>query len=149
MILSNQVRCHKCGDTPFSTHGHDYASCKCGAIAVDGGMNYLRRVGAIHACDDLSIVFPDDACRAVVFIANKTMEGELDASSLASCILDNLKEYNIHYTSDGVSDSVLRAAAEDGTQWALDNGRNGLGALAAVARYVRDAGGVWKVPEHV
>ena len=48
MILSNQVRCKKCGDTPWSGHRHDFRRCKCGAIAVDGGMDYLRRVGEMH-----------------------------------------------------------------------------------------------------
>jgi len=44
-ILQNQVRCNKCGDEPYSAHRHDFKYCKCGSIAVDGGMSYLRRVG--------------------------------------------------------------------------------------------------------
>jgi hypothetical protein len=48
MILQNQIRCNKCGDEPFSAHRHDFKFCKCGAVAVDGGMDYLRRVGEVH-----------------------------------------------------------------------------------------------------
>lgn len=44
-ILVNQIKCLKCGDTPYSAHRHDFKYCKCGAVVVDGGMDYLRRVG--------------------------------------------------------------------------------------------------------
>jgi len=47
MILSNQVECKKCGDRPYSGSVHDFSSCKCGNIAVDGGMEYLRRHGGL------------------------------------------------------------------------------------------------------
>lgn len=55
MLLQNQVRCKKCGDEPFSAHRHDFRSCKCGAISVDGGLDYLRRVGDISSSEELSI----------------------------------------------------------------------------------------------
>lgn len=44
-ILLNQIECLKCGDKPYSRHRHDMKACKCEAVAVDGGMEYLRRVG--------------------------------------------------------------------------------------------------------
>lgn len=44
VIVSNQVECLKCGDKPFSGHVHDFKPCKCGAVTVDGGPHYLRRV---------------------------------------------------------------------------------------------------------
>lgn len=43
MIKVNKAKCRKCGDIIESKHVHDYVSCKCGAIAVDGGHYYLRR----------------------------------------------------------------------------------------------------------
>lgn len=43
-ILSNQVHCNKCGDTIYSANRHDFKYCSCGSVAVDGGMDYLRRV---------------------------------------------------------------------------------------------------------
>lgn len=64
MILSNQVKCDKCGDKPFSANVHDFRSCKCGSIAVDGGMDYLRRVGNIDAYTDMSIEVPQEAVDA-------------------------------------------------------------------------------------
>lgn len=47
-IIQNEVECLKCGDRIYSGHRHDYRACHCGAIAVDGGMDYLRRVGDVH-----------------------------------------------------------------------------------------------------
>lgn len=66
MILQNQVRCLKCGDEPYSANRHDFKSCKCGAISVDGGLDYLRRVGDIHGYEDLSIQLPDAATTAAL-----------------------------------------------------------------------------------
>lgn len=62
MILSNQVKCNKCGDTPYSSHRHDFRYCSCGSIAVDGGTYYLRRVGDFSKenTTEMSIEWPDD-----------------------------------------------------------------------------------------
>jgi ribosomal protein S27AE len=43
-IIRNAARCKKCGDVIESKHRHDFVSCKCGAIAVDGGTDYIRWV---------------------------------------------------------------------------------------------------------
>ena len=42
-ILINKIKCNKCGDIIESIHRHDFKYCQCGAVAVDGGKNYLRR----------------------------------------------------------------------------------------------------------
>ena len=60
MILSNQVRCVACGDEPFSAHRHDFRYCKCGAVAVDGGMDYLRRLGDPEGMVEMSISITQD-----------------------------------------------------------------------------------------
>ena len=44
-IIRNRAKCLKCGDVIESTHRHDFVGCKCGAIFVDGGLDYLRRGG--------------------------------------------------------------------------------------------------------
>ena len=43
MILSNSRRCTACNTTIFSTHQHDYVTCQCKKVMVDGGMAYLRQ----------------------------------------------------------------------------------------------------------
>lgn len=45
VILRNSVECSKCHDTIVSETQHDFVTCSCGAISVDGGSSYLRRVG--------------------------------------------------------------------------------------------------------
>jgi hypothetical protein len=42
-ILKNAIRCKICGDEIESKHRNDYVQCRCGACAVDGGHDYLRR----------------------------------------------------------------------------------------------------------
>lgn len=42
-ILENKIKCNKCGDVIESKHRHDLKFCQCGAVAVDGGKEYLRR----------------------------------------------------------------------------------------------------------
>ncbi len=42
-ITLNQIRCLNCGSVIISTHRHDFVTCKCGTVSVDGGNDYLRR----------------------------------------------------------------------------------------------------------
>lgn len=42
-ILVNKIKCNHCGDIIESTHRHDFKTCKCGRVSVDGGHSYLRR----------------------------------------------------------------------------------------------------------
>jgi len=43
--MRNRAKCAKCGDIIESTYRHEYVSCKCGAIFVDGGNDYWRYGG--------------------------------------------------------------------------------------------------------
>ena len=54
-IIVNKIKCNKCGDIIESTHRHDFKFCKCGAVAVDGGYDYLRRFGDLDSYEDLSV----------------------------------------------------------------------------------------------
>lgn len=56
-IIKNAIRCNLCGDTIESIHRHDYVTCSCGACAVDGGHDYLRRTFREKGCyTELSVV---------------------------------------------------------------------------------------------
>ena len=59
-IVSNQVRCLSCGDDIFSVHVHDFVQCSCGKVAVDGGNEYIRRVGHRGMYEEKSIVLPNE-----------------------------------------------------------------------------------------
>lgn len=42
-ITLNSIQCNHCQSVIVSKHVHDYVVCTCGAVAVDGGNEYLRR----------------------------------------------------------------------------------------------------------
>jgi len=54
-IIYNKAKCLKCGSVIESKHIHDFVWCHCGAIAVDGGKEYLKRVGNPEDCIELSL----------------------------------------------------------------------------------------------
>ena len=49
-IIKNAIQCKLCGDIIESTDRHNYVECKCGACAVDGGHDYLRRTFKEQNC---------------------------------------------------------------------------------------------------
>ena len=53
-IKRNRAKCFKCGDVVESTHVHDFKYCSCKSMAVDGGPDYLRRLGNLTHMEDLS-----------------------------------------------------------------------------------------------
>lgn len=53
-ILVNKIRCKKCGDVIESVSVHDFKFCKCETVAVDGGHDYLRRLGNLEDWEELS-----------------------------------------------------------------------------------------------
>ena len=59
-IKVNKIKCNKCGEViEKHTFPHDFKFCKCGAVAVDGGKDYLRRCGNREDWEDLSEVIDD------------------------------------------------------------------------------------------
>lgn len=59
-IYRNMVRCKKCGDIIESKTVHDFKSCSCGAVAVDGGKQYLRRCGNKEDYEELSLYYENN-----------------------------------------------------------------------------------------
>ena len=39
------IKCRKCREKIRSNHRHDFRRCKCGAIAIDGGSDYMKISG--------------------------------------------------------------------------------------------------------
>jgi hypothetical protein len=42
-IFENKAQCLQCEDIIESKHRHDFVTCKCGNLSVDGGSWYLSR----------------------------------------------------------------------------------------------------------
>ena len=53
-IISNKIKCKKCGDIIESKSTNDYRRCSCGAVAGDGGKDYLKRIGNDEDYIDIS-----------------------------------------------------------------------------------------------
>lgn len=59
-IWINAATCGRCGETVRSKNRHDFASCSCRGIAVDGGSWYCKRsleIGVTYT--DASVPFAD------------------------------------------------------------------------------------------
>lgn len=97
-IIQNQVKCNKCKDEIFSKHRHDFVRCKCGAIAVDGGMEYLRRVGAVFSYEEQSLYMEAEAiasCIEALQWAEETGRNKLGATLAVIRVLKNHNLLNL------------------------------------------------------
>ena len=54
-IISNKIKCKKCGDVIESKSTNDLKRCSCGAVAVDEVKEYLKRLGNEKDYEELSI----------------------------------------------------------------------------------------------
>jgi hypothetical protein len=59
-IILNMARCNSCQNIVISASVHDFRTCKCGAISVDGGREYLKRCGNISNIVELSVMERED-----------------------------------------------------------------------------------------
>ncbi|MEA5004419.1 MAG: hypothetical protein VB081_13115 [Christensenella sp.] len=50
----NKIKCKVCGDIIESKTTHDLQYCRCKSVAVDGGKEYLRRLGNPEDWEELS-----------------------------------------------------------------------------------------------
>lgn len=94
MIIQNAVTCLSCGDYIFSMHRHDFVTCTCGSISVDGGQEYLRRVGAIDACVDMSWSLPDDVYNECAEVVEEAKETNRNKFGIANAVMRKLRERN-------------------------------------------------------
>ena len=50
----NKAICDICGEILESKHSHDFVTCRCGNLSVDGGKKYLKRSFRTNKWHDLS-----------------------------------------------------------------------------------------------
>ena len=55
-IIRNSAICNKCSEEVVSEYMHDFRTCSCGELSVDGGTEYLRRVFGARGYTDTSIM---------------------------------------------------------------------------------------------
>lgn len=76
-IIENSAKCLKCGDKIVSKHRHDYITCSCGNVSVDGGLDYCRRsFKEMDTWIDTSI-WEDDAPKQTYKITMEEVNGDV------------------------------------------------------------------------
>ena len=93
MIIQNAVTCLGCGDFIVSKHRHDFVTCTCGAISVDGGQSYLRRVGDFGNSIDLSWSLPDAVYEDCAEAVQNAMDSGRNKFGIANAVMRTLREY--------------------------------------------------------
>ncbi len=95
MIIQNAVTCLGCGDFIVSKHRHDFVTCTCGAISVDGGQAYLRRVGSSLAegtYTDHSWELPDELYNACADAVEEAIDTNRNKFGIANAVMRKLRE---------------------------------------------------------
>jgi HD-like signal output (HDOD) protein len=94
LIIENAATCLSCGDRIFSKHRHDFVTCSCGAISVDGGQEYLRRVGTLTPGSYVnhSWELPDDLYRACADAVEEAKETNRNKFGIANAVMRKLRE---------------------------------------------------------
>jgi hypothetical protein len=93
MIIENVVTCMACGDRIVSKHRHDFVTCTCGAVSVDGGQEYLRRVGDFGNAMDHSWSLPDAVYEACAQAAQDAVDTGRNNYGIANAVMRKLREY--------------------------------------------------------
>ena len=103
MLLVNMAKCLKCGDVLISHHRHDFVECSCGAFAVDGGVDYTRRLGTPLDYLELSLTedSPFEEIRKYLCRGSRGVSGEeplkwIPLCDTDDCYLNNLIQFKIN-----------------------------------------------------
>jgi basic membrane lipoprotein Med (substrate-binding protein (PBP1-ABC) superfamily) len=94
MIVQNAATCLSCGDYIFSRHRHDFVYCTCGSIAVDGGQEYLRRVGDPEVYVDMTWSIDDAIYKACAEAVQDAIDTDRNKYGIANAVMRKLREHN-------------------------------------------------------
>lgn len=103
-ILLNEVQCTQCDDIITSKHRHDFVTCKCGAVSVDGGMSYLRRVGDFKYMYDKSIVISDENFEKLKVVVDWCAESGRNSLGYVCHIIRTLRDLDMFKYPDVIKD---------------------------------------------
>lgn len=91
MIIQNAASCLGCGDFIVSKHRHDFVTCTCGSISVDGGQAYLRRAGDFTNAVDHSWELPDELYRQCADAVEEAIETNRNKYGIANAVMRRLR----------------------------------------------------------
>lgn len=67
MLEKSAILCPKCGTVVFSRATHDYNSCTCGDIAIDGGFDYCKIAFKTQNYIFLTLILPKSMTKKVLY----------------------------------------------------------------------------------
>jgi len=147
-IIQNEAQCARCETIIFSGHRHHYSECRCGAIAVDGGMGYLRRTGDRELIRERSLSLPTEQLDRLRTQFNRAVGRYAGSDSiwydLALDATELLLKEGLLLREDKISGEHLvgldPVACGETLSLSAESGRNNFGLLLAMFREARDQG---------
>jgi hypothetical protein len=93
MLIQNQIKCLSCGDEIWSAHRHDYKTCSCGDVSVDGGMDYRKRSFRLSGqYKEQSIELPEETVNAAIAAVKWGLETGRNERGIAYAVIRALNE---------------------------------------------------------
>lgn len=142
-IKRNAAKCNKCGDIIESTHRHDFKWCSCRTVAVDGGLEYIKRCFKSEGdYTDLSETIYDDI-KKIYCIQGLTSSGKTTITERVS------KELNIPVLISHTTRPIREGIEENGkTYHFVDNNFFNENEFLEQRLYHTEYG-VWKYGLHI
>jgi hypothetical protein len=75
-----------------SKHRHDFVTCSCGTISVDGGQEYLKRYGDLEQYLDLSWELLDKVYNDCADAVQEAMDTGRNKYGIANAVMRKLRE---------------------------------------------------------
>lgn len=143
IIKRNAAKCNKCGDIIESTHRHDFKWCSCRTVAVDGGLEYIKRCFKSEGdYTDLSETIYDDI-KKIYCIQGLTSSGKTTITERVS------KELNIPVLISHTTRPIREGIEENGkTYHFVDNNFFNENEFLEQRLYHTEYG-VWKYGLHI
>ena len=143
IIKRNAAKCNKCGDIIESTHRHDFKWCSCRTVAVDGGLEYIKRCFKSEGdYTDLSETIYDDI-KKIYCIQGLTSSGKTTITERVS------KELNIPVLISHTTRPMREGIEENGkTYHFVDNNFFNENEFLEQRLYHTEYG-VWKYGLHI
>lgn len=94
-IKANKIKCKCCNEIIESKSVHDFKLCSCRKVAVDGGLDYLRRCGSLDDIIELSEFEDEDEKHQEVDITVENRD-KYDRKRLKDILKENKFELNNH-----------------------------------------------------
>lgn len=95
-ITRNAVKCLNCDEVVESKHRHNYVTCACGNVSVDGGLDYTRRsIADKSAAIDISDHrrYTIDELDDALYIAKRDMVKYTYSSQYNQLMINSIRHY--------------------------------------------------------